>query len=151
VIAALRTLQALAWASSSYLPAILADPIAAGIGVPRAWVFAAFSISLLIAALIGPFVGSVIDRRGGRNVPALSNFVLAAGLVALATAAGPVGLFGAWVVLGVGMALRRRRVCDLELALWPASAWPDYRHNAFCRLRLHGESALLFLRAGPAA
>jgi MFS family permease len=105
VVAALGTSQTLAWASSYYLPAILADPIAAGIGVPRAFVFAAFSMSLLIAALIGPVVGSVIDRRGGRDVLALSNLVLAAGLAALAAASGPFGLFAAWAVLGVGMGL----------------------------------------------
>jgi MFS family permease len=105
VIAALGTAQTLAWGSSYYLPAILADPIAADIGVSRAVVLAAFSMALLIAAFIGPSVGSAIDRRGGRNVLALSNLVLAAGLAMLAAASGPVGLFGAWAVLGVGMAL----------------------------------------------
>lgn len=46
-----------------------------------------------------------IDRRGGRGVLALSNVVLAAGLAVLALAKGPIGLFSAWAVLGVGMAL----------------------------------------------
>jgi MFS family permease len=68
-------------------------------------VFAAFSTSLLIAALVGPFVGRAIDRYGGRGVLALSSVVLAVGLVLLALATGPVGLFGAWLILGVGMAL----------------------------------------------
>ncbi len=35
----------------------------------------------------------------------LSSLVLAAGLLALAAAVGPFSLFGAWVVLGIGMAL----------------------------------------------
>ena len=105
VVTALGTSQTLAWASSYYLPAILAVPIGAAIGVPRSWVFAAFSASLLIAAVAGPVVGRMIDRHGGRGVLVLSNAVLAAGLVALAAATGPAGLFGAWAVLGVGMAL----------------------------------------------
>ncbi|MGZ9073568.1 MAG: MFS transporter, partial [Rhodoplanes sp.] len=105
VVPALGTSQTLAWASSYYLPAILADPISAGIGVQRAWVFAAFSASLLIAAFAGPFVGRAIDRHGGRGVLVLSNLVLAIGLVALAAANGPVGLFATWAVLGLGMAL----------------------------------------------
>ncbi len=105
VVAALGTSQTLAWASSYYLPAILADAIAAGTGVPRAWVFAAFSAALLIAALSGPRIGRVIDRHGGRGVLVLSNLVLAAGLLALAAAHGPVSLFAAWAMLGVGMAL----------------------------------------------
>src|SRR6185437_3584615 len=105
VVTALGTTQTLAWASSYYLPAILADPIAAGIRVPQSWVFAAFSLSLLIAAFAGPAVGRLIDRRGGRGVLIASNLVLAAGLTMLAAAQGPVGLFAAWAVLGVGMAL----------------------------------------------
>jgi MFS family permease len=105
VVAALGTTQTLAWGSSYYLPAILADPIGAGIGVPRSWVFGAMSGALLIAAFGGPAVGRFIDRRGGRGVLALSNIVLAAGLIALAAANGQVSLFAAWAVLGVGMTL----------------------------------------------
>jgi predicted MFS family arabinose efflux permease len=105
VVAALGTTQTLAWGSSYYLPAILADPIALGIGVPRSWVFAAMSGALLIAAFAGPAVGRTIDRRGGREVLALSNIVLAAGLVILAAAHGAFALFVAWAILGVGMTL----------------------------------------------
>jgi MFS family permease len=105
VVATLGIAQTLAWASSYYLPAILADPIAAGIGVPQTWVFAAFSGALLIAAFAGPAVGRIIDRRGGREVLAFSNVVLAFGLIVLAVANGPSMLFTAWAVLGVGMAL----------------------------------------------
>ncbi len=105
VVATLGISQTLAWASSYYLPAILADPIAADIDVPRSWIFAAFSGALLIAAFAGPAVGRVIDRRGGRGVLVLSNIILAAGLIVLAAANGVVGLFAAWAVLGIGMAL----------------------------------------------
>jgi predicted MFS family arabinose efflux permease len=105
VITALGVAQTLAWASSYYLPAILADPISASIKVPRSWVFAAFSMALLIAALAGPAVGRFIDRYGGRDVLALSNIVLATGLFVLAAANSIAGLFSAWAVLGIGMAL----------------------------------------------
>lgn len=105
VVTALGISQTLAWASSYYLPAILADPIAANIDVPRTWVFAAFSAALLIAAFAGPAVGRLIDRHGGRGVLALSNVVLAAGLIVLAATNGLALLFVAWAVLGVGMAL----------------------------------------------
>jgi len=105
VVATLGTTQTLAWGSSYYLPAILADPIAVSIGVPRSWVFAAMSGALLIAAFAGPAVGRTIDRHGGRGVLALSSIVLAAGLVVLAAAHGAVALFIAWAILGVGMTL----------------------------------------------
>jgi len=105
VVTALGTTQTLAWASSYYLPAILADPIAVGIGVPRSAVFAAFSVALLISAFAGPWIGRAIDRNGGRGVLVLSNLVLAGGLVALGAATGWISLFAAWAVIGVGMAL----------------------------------------------
>jgi predicted MFS family arabinose efflux permease len=105
VVGALGVAQTLAWGSSYYLPAILASPMSAGVGGSRSWVFGAFSGALLVAAFAGPAVGRIVDRRGGRGVLALSNLVLAAGLVALAAANGPVLFFAAWVALGVGMAL----------------------------------------------
>jgi len=105
VVTALGISQTLAWASSYYLPAILAEPISAAIGVPSSWIFGAFSGSLLIAAFAGPAVGRLIDRRGGRGVLILSNVVLAAGLVVFSAANGAIVLFAAWAVLGVGMAL----------------------------------------------
>jgi MFS family permease len=105
VVTALGIAQTLAWASSYYLPAILAEPIGASIGVPRSWVFGAFSGALLIAAFAGPAVGRAIDRRGGRGVLVLSNVVLAGGLVALAGANGVALLAIAWAILGIGMAL----------------------------------------------
>jgi MFS family permease len=105
VTTALGVSQTLAWASSYYLPAILAAPISSDLGLPRAWFFAAFSASLLIAACAGPAVGRLIDRRGGRGVLVASNVVLAIGLCVLAGATGAVMLFLAWAVLGIGMAM----------------------------------------------
>ena len=105
VILALGTAQTLAWASSYYLVAIVADPISRELGVSATAVFAAFSAALLVSAALGPAVGRAIDRRGGRGVLCLSNLVFAAGLALLAMAHGLVLLVLAWLVLGVGMAL----------------------------------------------
>src|SRR5260221_8221820 len=103
-VIALGTTQTLAWASSYYLPAILAAPIARDLGVPASWVFGVFSAALLLSAALGPAVGRAIDLRGGRGVLVLSNLVLAAGLVLLAAAHGLVMLAVAWAVLGAGIA-----------------------------------------------
>lgn len=105
VVATLGLAQALAWASSYYLPAILAEPVARSLGVTPTKVFAAFSTSLLIAAVAGPYVGRAIDRNGGRTILALSSIVLGAGLLMLAAATGSAVLFAAWAILGFGMAL----------------------------------------------
>ncbi|HEY8612146.1 MAG TPA: MFS transporter [Roseomonas sp.] len=107
VVGALGVAQTLAWASSYYLPAIVAAPMAQDFALPASAIFGAFSASLLLTAVLGPWVGRVIDRHGGRGVLAASNLALAAGLVLLAVA--PVGwpsiLFLGWGVLGLGMAL----------------------------------------------
>jgi predicted MFS family arabinose efflux permease len=105
VILMLGTTQTLAWASSYYLPAILADPIAHDLGISSNWFFAAFSASLVISGLLGPRVGRQIDLVGGRSVLCASNVILAAGLALLGASTSIWMMSGAWVLLGVGMGL----------------------------------------------
>ena len=102
-VARLGTAQTLAWASSYYLPAMLAAPMAHDLGVATSTVFAAFSVALIVSALLGPFAGRAIDRHGGRPVLVGTNLLFAAALTGMALAQGPVGLFAAWVLMGVAM------------------------------------------------
>jgi predicted MFS family arabinose efflux permease len=103
IIVALGTTQTLAWASSYYLPAILADPIGRDLGVSSNWIFAAFSASLVLSAVLGPKVGRQIDLVGGRQVLSISNLTLAAGLALLGSAYSIPMLILAWLLLGIGM------------------------------------------------
>lgn len=102
-VAALGTAQTLAWASTYYLPAILAAPMARDLGVSTPTVFAAFSVALIVSALVGPRAGAAIDRYGGRPVLMLTSLVFALGLAGLGLAQDVVGLLAAWVLLGIGM------------------------------------------------
>ena len=68
VVVRLGTAQTLAWASSYYLPALLAQPMARDLGVGTSTIFAAFSLALVVSALLGPLAGHAIDRHGGRPV-----------------------------------------------------------------------------------
>ncbi|MES2412978.1 MAG: MFS transporter [Pseudomonadota bacterium] len=104
-IVALGLSQTLAWASSYYLLAILANPIARDLRVGVPTVFAAFSVALIVSALLGPAAGRAIDMHGGRPVLVMTSFIFAAALAVLALANGPVMLFGSWIILGVAMAL----------------------------------------------
>jgi hypothetical protein len=147
VIIALGTTQTLAWASSYYLPAILADPIAKSLGVSSTWFFGVFSAALIISALLGPRVGRQIDAVGGRGVLAASNVVLAAGLCALGLTSSLPMLIVSWLLLGVGISIglydaafgtlgrifglaARRPITGITLIAgfastvgWPLSAW----------------------------
>jgi len=103
LVLALGATQTLAWASSVYLPALVADPIARDLGVSPNWIFGAYSVALVIAGVLGPRIGRQIDRVGGRPVLSISNLTLAAGLVLLGFAHSIWMLMLAWLLLGVGM------------------------------------------------
>ena len=105
VVAALGATQTIAWASSYYMPAILGAPIAGALHLPTSVFFGLFSGALLLSAAIGPSVGRLIDRHGGRHLLATSNLVIAAGLLILAAAHSIAGLVIAWTVLGVGIGM----------------------------------------------
>ena len=148
-IIALGTAQTIAWASSYYMPAILAAPIARDLGVTSTVVFGSLSGALVIAGLIGPRVGHAIDTFGGRGLLATSNLVFAVGLLLLSAAAGPRLLIAAWIALGLGMGLglyeaafatltriygsaARRPITGITLIAgfastvgWPLTSWLD--------------------------
>jgi MFS family permease len=86
VVTALGLAQTLAWASSYYLPAMLAKQMATDLGVSAPTVFAAFSAALVVSAFLGPWAGRAIDRWGGRPVLIATNVVFACGLAGLAWA-----------------------------------------------------------------
>lgn len=145
--------QTLAWASSYYLPAVLAAPMARDVGVGTPTVFAAFSLALVVSAVVGPWAGRSIDRHGGRPVLLGSNLLFAAGLVALAQAGSPPALFAAWALLGLAMGSglyeaafaslvrlyghdSRNAITGITLMAgfastvgWPLSAWLEARHG----------------------
>lgn len=149
VVASLGTAQTLAWASSYYLPAVLANSIAAELGVGTPWVFVAFSCGLLLSGFVAPLWGRLIDRHGGHRVLPVSNVLFAAGLASLGFASGPASLIAAWLLMGVAMSAglyeaafstlariygqdARRAITGITLIAgfastigWPLTAWLD--------------------------
>jgi MFS family permease len=103
VITALGIGQILAWGTSFYFPAVFAEPIVAETGWSLGTVVGGTSLGLLVAGLISPQVGRIIDKRGGRPVLLASSLCYAAGLAAIgASPVLPVYL-AAWVLIGIGM------------------------------------------------
>lgn len=103
IVPALGVTQILAWGSSYYLPAVLAQPISVDTGWPLTWVVGGLSLGLLVSGLAAPFVGRLIHHHGGRPVLAASAVLLAAGLLGLAAAPNLVLFLAAWLIVGLGM------------------------------------------------
>ncbi len=105
IIVALGSTQTLGFGSTLYLPAILSAPMAEEFGIPTGWAFGAFSLALVVAALLGPMAGARIDRFGGRNILTVSSLVFALGLGLLGLSNGMIAMCMAWLVIGAGMAM----------------------------------------------
>jgi MFS family permease len=103
IVSTLGLTQILAWGSTYYLPAVIAKTVSEDTGWPLEWVVGGLSLGLLIAGLVSPRVGAAIDRRGGRNILALSAGSICLGLLGLAAASNLFWYVGAWLIVGVGM------------------------------------------------
>lgn len=101
----LGTTQLISWATSFYMPAVIAAPAAADLGMSRFAILAGFSWALLAAGFCAPRVGRWIGSHGGRTPLAVGALAMALGLGLLAAAHGPALWYGGWTILGVGMAL----------------------------------------------
>ncbi len=103
VITALGVAQILAWGTSFYFPAVFAEPIVRDTGWSLGIVVGGTSLGLLVAGLISPQVGRLIDRHGGRPVLLASSLCYAAGLAGIGLAPALPFYLAAWALLGVGM------------------------------------------------
>lgn len=99
----LGTAQTLAWGSTYYLPALLAKPMADGLGLPISQIWIAFTVALLASAVLGPFAGRAIDRWGGRPVLMGTSVLFALGLASLSQVQGTASLMLAWLLIGMAM------------------------------------------------
>jgi len=146
---ALGLSQTLGYASSQYLPAVLAAPMAHELGWPPSTVFALFSGSLVVSALVGPWAGRHIDQHGGRGLLTATSLVFALGLLLMSQARSLGALALAWALMGLGMgaglyeaafaslvrwqgSLARRSMTHITLMAgmastlgWPLSAWME--------------------------
>jgi MFS family permease len=94
--------QIISWGSGFYIPAVLAVPITASLGISTEVFFWAFTVSLLVSGLIGPRIGKAIDKLGGRKVLPFGSVAFFLGLILLATARETNQLFVAWFLIGIG-------------------------------------------------
>ena len=96
--------QILSWGTIFYTPVLIVPLIAQDRGWSISFAMGGFSVGLLAAGLIAPYVGRSIDRFGGHVVMTIGSLIGALGLVLIVHAANTLAYLAVWVVLGVAMA-----------------------------------------------
>ena len=139
VITALGVAQILAWGTSFYFPAVFAGPIVTETGWSLGYVVGGTSLGLLVAGLISPQVGRIIDKHGGRPVLLASSLCYAAGLAGIGLAPALPVYLAAWVVLGLGMGtgLYDAVFAALGRMYGSAARAADHQSHFVRRLRQH--------------
>jgi Major Facilitator Superfamily len=95
--------QIIAWGTIFYSLVLTAPLILAETGWSLSFIMGGFSLGLLIAGLVAPFVGRSIDRYGGHVVMAAGALTAALGLFGLAHARSPAEYLAVWTVVGAGL------------------------------------------------
>src|SRR5262245_39146881 len=96
--------QILAWGAIFYPPVLTVPLIAADRGWSTTFAMGGFSLALLVAGLVSPQVGRLIDRHGGHRVMPVGSLIGALGLDALVYADHPATYLAVWMLLGVAIA-----------------------------------------------
>src|SRR5271169_3768772 len=95
--------QILSWGTIFYTPVLIVPLIAAERGWSMSFAMGGFSVGLLVAGLVAPYVGRSIDRFGGHVTMTFGSLTGAVGLVLIGYAAHPAAYLAVWMVLGVAM------------------------------------------------
>ncbi|HEX5508212.1 MAG TPA: MFS transporter [Pseudolabrys sp.] len=96
--------QILSWGTIYYTPVLIVPLIVAEHHWSIAFGMGGFSVGLLVAGLVAPYVGRSIDRYGGHVVMTGGSLIAGVGLVAVVLADARVAYLAAWALLGLAMA-----------------------------------------------
>src|SRR4029078_9096679 len=102
-VSVLGVTQIIAWGTIFYSPVLTVPLIVAETGLSLSFTMGGFSLGLLVAGLVSPFVGRSIDRYGGHVVMTAGSLISALGRVGLAQARSEPAYLAVWVVLGAGL------------------------------------------------
>ncbi len=96
--------QIIAWGAVFYPPVLTVPLIATERGWSLTFAMGGFSLALLVAGLVSPRAGALIDRYGGHRVMPVGSLLAALGLVGLVYAEHWIAYLGVWMLLGVAIA-----------------------------------------------
>jgi MFS family permease len=103
VLAVLCVTEITSWGVLYYAFPVLAPAMAADTGWPIGTVTAAFSVGLLVSALVGIPAGRWLDRIGPRMAMTVGSVLAVPSVVGIATARTLPWFFASWVLAGVAM------------------------------------------------
>jgi hypothetical protein len=95
--------QILSWGTIYYTPVLIVPLIVSDRGWSIAFGMGGFSVGLLTAGLVAPYVGRAIDRFGGHAVMTVGSLIGALGLTLIVQATSRPAYLAVWMVLGVAM------------------------------------------------
>ena len=110
--------ELLSWAALYYAVPLVMDPAARDTGWSLTVLTAGYSGALVVAALLSPWAGRVVDRRGPRDLVTGGVVVGGAGLALAATAGHPLVGAGAMTLLGLGQAATLYPPVFAALTIW---------------------------------
>ena len=99
-VVGLGTTQIIGWGTSFSTLTVFGGTIGAELGLPRVLVFGGITLQLLVAALLSPHVGKLVDRLGARYIMVVGSFVAACAMLAQSFAVGLVTYMLGWMVIG---------------------------------------------------
>jgi hypothetical protein len=105
IITALGITQIISWGAIFYGISVLAKPMMEELGWSFTFIFAGFSLSLLVGGIVSKPVAAFIQKRGGRLTLTLGSIVGALGLALLSQVTSPYLYVAAWIILGLASRL----------------------------------------------
>lgn len=118
VVLACGFVELFSWAALYYAVPVLMDLAARDTGWSLTGMTAAYSGSLVLAAVVSAHVGRIVDRAGPRRLVALGALVGATGLVAVAAAPHPAVAAAAMIFVGLGQAATLYPPVFAALVIW---------------------------------
>ena len=118
VLLTLSITEITSWGVLYYAFPVLAPRIAVDTGWSVAQLTAGFSLSQVVAAVLGVPVGRLLDRRGPRLVMTTGSIVAVPAVVAIATARSLPVWFAAWALAGAAMSAVLYQPAFAALTRW---------------------------------
>jgi MFS family permease len=134
LISGLGIAQIISWGSLFYAIGVLGPAIRRDLGVSELFLFSAFTAGLVVSGTLAPYMGRLIDRRGGRFVLSLGTVLAIIATATLAVAPNAYVMVAGWLIAGAAMSAC---LYDPAFATLSQHAGPRYR-KAVTALTLFG-------------